>query len=119
VKGTKTRTSKKEWRESKNQGTAGRCMTEEIPEYLGRESARERQMMARFRCENEERGIGPKQREEGAECVKRRETTEHMWNGCSEMRERGRNTNKDGTEVGWMKETWKRRERIKKERGGG
>jgi hypothetical protein len=32
-----------------------RCMTEEIPEYLGRESAKERKMMARFRCGNEER----------------------------------------------------------------
>jgi hypothetical protein len=30
-------------------------MTEEIREYLGRESARERKMMTRFRCENEER----------------------------------------------------------------
>jgi hypothetical protein len=32
-----------------------RCMTEEIPKYLGRESAKERKMMARFRCGNEER----------------------------------------------------------------
>jgi hypothetical protein len=32
-----------------------RCMTEEIPEYLLRESARERKMMARLRCGNEER----------------------------------------------------------------
>jgi hypothetical protein len=31
-----------------------RCMTEEIPEYLGRESARERKMMGRFRCGNKE-----------------------------------------------------------------
>jgi hypothetical protein len=31
------------------------CKTEEIPEYLGRESARERKMMAIFRCGNEER----------------------------------------------------------------
>jgi hypothetical protein len=30
-------------------------MTEEIPEYLGRDSARERKMMARFRCGNKER----------------------------------------------------------------
>jgi hypothetical protein len=30
-------------------------MSEEIPEYLGRESAKERKMMARFRCGNEER----------------------------------------------------------------
>jgi hypothetical protein len=32
-----------------------RCMTEEIPEYLGRESASERKMMVRLRCGNEER----------------------------------------------------------------
>jgi hypothetical protein len=30
-------------------------MTEEILEYLGRESARERKMMWRFRCGNEEK----------------------------------------------------------------
>jgi hypothetical protein len=32
-----------------------RCMTEEIPEYLGRESVKERKMMARYRCGNEKR----------------------------------------------------------------
>jgi hypothetical protein len=32
-----------------------RCMTEEIPEYLGKESAKERQIIARFSCGNEER----------------------------------------------------------------
>jgi hypothetical protein len=30
-------------------------MTEEISEYMGRDNARERKMMARFRCGNEER----------------------------------------------------------------
>jgi hypothetical protein len=30
-------------------------MTEEIPEYLGRETAKGRNMMARFRCGDEER----------------------------------------------------------------
>jgi hypothetical protein len=30
-------------------------MTEEIPQYLGRESAKERKMMPRFGCGNEER----------------------------------------------------------------
>jgi hypothetical protein len=30
-------------------------MTEEIPEYLGRENAKERKVMARFRCGNEKR----------------------------------------------------------------
>jgi hypothetical protein len=47
-------------------------------------------MMAKFTCGNEERekGIGWKGKE-GAECAMRREreTIEHMWNRCSEMRE--------------------------------
>jgi hypothetical protein len=51
VKGTKTQTSKNEGKDRKYE----RCMTEEIPEYLGRESAKGRKMMARFRCGNEER----------------------------------------------------------------
>jgi hypothetical protein len=46
--------SKKEGKESKIPDTPG-SMAEEIPEYLGRECARERKMMARFRCGNEER----------------------------------------------------------------
>jgi hypothetical protein len=41
-------------------------MAEEIPEYLGRESARGRKMMARFIYEW-------KKRKEGAECAMRRE----------------------------------------------
>jgi hypothetical protein len=36
------------------------CVTEDVPVYLGRESAKERKMMARFRCE-------------GAGCAARRE----------------------------------------------
>jgi hypothetical protein len=68
-----------------------RCMTEEIPEYLGRESARERKMMARFRCGNKEREN--RYWMEGEEirsrmCYEEREAIEHMWNGSSEMRER-------------------------------
>jgi hypothetical protein len=42
-------------KESRFNRKYGKCMTEEIPEYLGRKSARERKMMARFRCGNEER----------------------------------------------------------------
>jgi hypothetical protein len=43
--------------------------------YLGRESARERKMMARFRCGDEEieTGIGWEERKEDAECAMRRE----------------------------------------------
>jgi hypothetical protein len=49
---------------------------------------------------------------------------EPVWNGCSEMRqrerkERGELQNEDGREIGWMKEIWKRRERMEKEKGGG
>jgi hypothetical protein len=51
------------------------------------------------------------------------EIIEYMWNGCSKMREReGKEwediLNEDGREVRWMKEIWKRREMIEKERGG-
>jgi hypothetical protein len=45
---------------------------------------------------------------------------EHMWNVCSEMRERERKErreilNENGREI---REIWKRRERIEEERGG-
>jgi hypothetical protein len=42
---------RKKMKESMYNGKNERCMTE----YLGRESARERKMMARFRCGKEER----------------------------------------------------------------
>jgi hypothetical protein len=72
-----------------------RCMTQEIPEQLGRESAKERKMIEIFRCGNEEREnrFGWKERKEGAECATRRER--NNWNGCSEMTEtEGRNGEK-------------------------
>jgi hypothetical protein len=59
VKGTKIQTSKKEGKEAMNPDRYNwkyeKCMTEEIPEYLERKSARERKMMPRFTCGNEER----------------------------------------------------------------
>jgi hypothetical protein len=55
VKGTNIETSKREGRESRYNREYERCMTEGIAKYLGRESARERKMMVRFRCGNEER----------------------------------------------------------------
>jgi hypothetical protein len=112
-------------RESRYNREYERCMTKEILEYLGRESTRERKMMGRFRCGNEEREN--RYWMEGEEkkwrmCYGERKTTEHMWNGFSEMREReakerGEILNEDGREIGWMKEIWKRGERIKKEMG--
>jgi hypothetical protein len=61
------------------------------PEYLGREIARERKMMVRFRCGNEERES--RYWTEGGErrcrmCYEGRETIEYMWNRCSKMRKR-------------------------------
>jgi hypothetical protein len=56
-------------------------------------------------------------------CYEEMETIEYMWNGCSEMRERERKErgeilNEDRREIKWMKEIWKRRERIEIERTG-
>ncbi|KAH0810362.1 hypothetical protein GEV33_012427 [Tenebrio molitor] len=56
-----------------------RCMMEEIPEYLGREKT----------------GIGWKERKEGAECARKKETMETKW----------------------TKKIWKRKKRIEKEKG--
>ncbi|KAH0812552.1 hypothetical protein GEV33_010238 [Tenebrio molitor] len=111
-------------RESRYNRKYERCVTEDVPVYLGRESTKERKMMARFRCGNEERENKYWMEEEERMCRmcrEERETIEHMWRGCGEMREReekerGEILNEDGREMGWMKEVWKRRERIEKER---
>jgi hypothetical protein len=42
----------------------------------------------------EKTGIGWKERKEGAECAMKRDTIEHVWNGCSEKR---------SEEKSWMK----------------
>jgi hypothetical protein len=44
-------------------------VTEEVPEYLGRESARERWRDSDVGMRREKTGIGWKERKEGAECV--------------------------------------------------
>jgi hypothetical protein len=67
-----------------------KCMTEEIPEYLGRENARERKMIARLRCGNEDRENrywmeGEKRR--CRMCYEQRETM-----GEREGKERGKKT---------------------------
>jgi hypothetical protein len=60
----------------------------------------------------EKTGIGWKERKESAKCATRREreTTQHIWNGCSEMRERkgkelGDTLNEDGSS--FWKDNWK------------
>jgi hypothetical protein len=60
VTGTKTQTkARKNGENPRIQMQQGReyerCIIEEIPNSLGRESARQRKIMANFRCGNEER----------------------------------------------------------------
>jgi hypothetical protein len=54
-------------------------------------------------------------------CHEERKTIEHM--GCSEIRERERKErgellNKDGRKIRWIKEIWKRKGKIEKEKDG-
>jgi hypothetical protein len=47
------------------------------------------------------------------------ERERHMWNGSSERKERERKEREeilaeDGREIGWMKDIWKRRDRMEK-----
>jgi hypothetical protein len=49
VKWRKTWTIKERIKESRYNRKYETCMTEEIPEYLGKETSRERKMMARMR----------------------------------------------------------------------
>jgi hypothetical protein len=70
VKETETQISRKEGRESKSPSTIG-CMTEEIPEYLGRERAKERKIGVE--TGREKIGIRRKERKEGAERAMRRD----------------------------------------------
>jgi hypothetical protein len=71
------------------------CMTE--GEYLGRERVEKKEKLWRdldVETRREKTEIGRKERKEGAGmCYEEREATEHMWNGRSEMRERGRERN--------------------------
>ncbi|KAJ3621596.1 hypothetical protein MTP99_003712 [Tenebrio molitor] len=72
---------RKRIKESRYNRKYERCMTEEIPEYLGRESAKERKMMARFRCGNEERENRywvEREERRCRVCYEERETIEHM-----------------------------------------
>jgi hypothetical protein len=104
-------------RESRYNREYERCVTEDVPVYLGKERAKERKMMATFRCGNEKRENRYWMEEEERICRM------HMWRGCGEMRERkekerGEILSEDGREIEWMKVVWKSRERIEKERGG-
>jgi hypothetical protein len=60
-------------------------------------------------------GTGRKERKESEECA----MTMRSEIRKTERKERGRILNEDGREIGWMKELWKRRDKMEKERGGG
>jgi hypothetical protein len=76
VKRTKTQTSKKEGKESKNPDTTG-TIAEAIPEYLWRECKRNKNDGETQMWERGERkkSIGREERKKGAECATRREKT--------------------------------------------
>jgi hypothetical protein len=67
VKWRKTWTIKERIKESRYNRKYETCMTEEIPEYLGKETSRER------KTRREKAGIGRKERKEDKECAMRRE----------------------------------------------
>jgi hypothetical protein len=80
-------------RESRYNGKYEKIITEELPKYLGRESRKERVIIARFRCGNEERE-NKYWNEDRIRvcrmCGEKKETIEHMLNECVELRERGK-----------------------------
>jgi hypothetical protein len=109
----------KKGKESKNPDTTGSMRGVWQRKYLGRESARERKMMTRFRCGNQEREN--RYWREGEE--KRYRTCQLNICGMGvakweKGREREEILSEDGREIIWMKEIWKKRERIEKERRG-
>jgi hypothetical protein len=70
------------------------------------------------RTRREKTGIGSKERKEGAECTPRRERQLSTCGMERERKERRKILNEDGRDIRSMKEIWKRREIIEKEKGG-
>ncbi|KAH0816956.1 hypothetical protein GEV33_005835 [Tenebrio molitor] len=104
-------------RESRYSGKYEKIITEELPKYLGRESRKERVIIARFRCGNEERE-NKYWNEDRIRvcrmCGEKKETIEHLLNECVELRERDESReemlNEDGRGIEWMKNIeWRRR----------
>lgn len=96
--------------ESRYNAAYNKIMTEELPLYLGRENGKERKLIARFRCGNEERENRYWMKEDDRICRlcgEARETVEHLSRECVELKEREENTEyllkEDGRGVEWMK----------------
>jgi exonuclease III len=104
-------------RKSRYNGKYEKIITEELPKYLGRESRKERVIIARFRCGNEERE-NKYWNEDRIRmcrmCGEKKETIEHLLNECVELRERDESReemlNEDGRGIEWIKNIeWRRR----------
>ncbi|KAH0816561.1 hypothetical protein GEV33_006230 [Tenebrio molitor] len=101
-------------RESRYNGKYEKIITEELPKYLGRESRKERVIIAGFRCGNEERENKYWNEDRVCRmCGEKKETIEHMLNECVELREREESReemlNEDGRGIEWMKKVeWRR-----------
>jgi hypothetical protein len=126
VKETQAQTSKKEGKEeSKNPNITGnmRGVWQRKFRSIWGERVQEKEKWLRnlnVGTRREKTGIGWEERKEGAEYAMRRE---RQWSTCGMdvakwERGRERNGEKYWMETRWMKEIWKRRERIEKERGG-
>jgi hypothetical protein len=110
---------RKEERELGSLGTMEKIITEELPKYLGRESRKERVIIARFRCGNEERE-NEYWKEDRTKvcrmCGEEKETIEHLLNECVKLREgeesREKILNEDGKGIEWMKKVERRRRTI-------
>ena len=105
-------------RESRYNAKYVELISENIPRYLERESVKEKRMIARYRCGNEEREnkFWLKDEERMCRlCMKKKETLEHLLKECGGMREDKRerkdilNERGDGEE--WMKEIERKREK--------
>lgn len=106
-------------KESRYNRSYERIITEELPKYEKRESAREKRMLARFRCGNEERENRYWMEEEKRVCRmcgEGRETIEHMLNECNELKpseeKRENLLNEDGRGLWWMKNIYDMRKKT-------
>lgn len=106
-------------RESRYHRNYEKLMTKERPKYLERENAKERRMVARFRCGNEEKGnkFWLEENERRCRlCGDEEETMEHMMRTCTEVREIEERVedilDEDGRGLEWMKMIMKSRTKF-------
>jgi hypothetical protein len=98
-------------RKCRYNGKYEKIITGELPKYLGRESRKERVIIARFRCGNEERENkywNEDRTRVCRMCGEKKETIEHLLNECVELGEgdesREEILNEDGRGIGMDEE---------------